>query len=555
MKTFYVWFKRATALGVLALAAVAFSGTGPERLSRIAIGSLVIQPAFSLGFLTVLALSPIIGRFFCECLCPLGTVQSIISRIVRPRKAVRRVCTRLPVSRARAVFRWTVFAVFVILSALGYGALAHMITPYSIVGKSLVLFAPGLAVFGVVAFSALFGGGRFWCNWVCPIGTLFSVFASRSILGNTIGKGCENCRKCFPTAPKKNGAAAVKAGGAELTRRTALKGVAVAVAVHSVEKTTDGGVAAVSLPGIPDRPATVLPPGAVPRGEFNLKCVGCGLCVKQCPMDVLKQSTKLKSFGQPEMYFRNGYCRLSCNYRCAAVCPTGALIPRTENRADLHMGHAIWKKDLCLRNADGDRKEYCKACVRNCPVKALHFVNGAVVVDKAACIGCGACEHVCPVRPEPAIIVKGFDRQREVRPIGKGDLLAEMVSRIERGDTCVLARNGVICASSKARGVKPLLLFLDNGKLAGAIVADKVIGRAAAAICIRGGAKEVHAKVMSSGAKALLEKFGVKAAGAEIAQTIANRDRTGQCPMESAVENLSDPAEMVTAVKKAVEEL
>lgn len=547
MKTFFVWLKRVIALGIAVLAVVAFCGFGPKWLGEIAIGSLVIQPAFSLGFLAVLALSPIIGRFFCECLCPLGTVQSVIARIVRPKKAVRRVCTRLPVSRVQLALRWGIFAVFAALFALGYGALAYMITPYSIVGKSLVLFIPGLVVFGVVVVSALFGNGRIWCNWICPIGTLFSVFASKSVFGNRIGKGCENCRKCFSSGV---GTACAKAGEASgFTRRTTLKGVAVLAAVHGVEKTTDGGVAEVSLPGIPKRPNGVLPPGAVPRSDFNLKCVGCGLCVKQCPMNVLKQSMSLKSFGQPEMYFQNGYCRLSCNYKCASVCPTGALQPRTENRANLHIGHAIWKKDLCLRNAEGDEKEYCKACVRNCPVKALHFVEGAVVVDKTACVGCGACEHVCPVRPEPAIIVKGFDRQREVLPMGAGDLKAEMISRIEAGDSCVLAKGGVIIARNKGRGIKPLLDFLDNGKLEGAIVADKIIGRAAAAICIVGGAKEVYAGVLGEGAKELLEKHNIKVTYKELTKEIINRNKTGICPMELKVQGMDEPWAMVKKLK------
>jgi ferredoxin len=336
----------------------------------------------------------------------------------------------------------------------------------------------GLVMFALVVVSAFFGKGRLWCNWVCPFGSLFSVLSKKSLLGDKICKGCENCRKCFPRNDKKGEAKTEKPGDEkelEVSRRTAIKGVAVLAAAHTVEKTTDGGVAAVSLPGIPERPATVLPPGAVSRDDFNLKCVGCGLCVTRCPMNVLRQSTGLKTFGQPEMYFQNGYCRLSCAYKCAAACPTGALIPRTETRANLHMGHAIWRKDLCLRTAEGDGKENCSACVRNCPVKALHFVDGAVAVDKAVCIGCGACEHVCPARPEPAVIVKGFDRQREVRPMEKGDLIAEMVAAVDSGWSCVIAKGGVVVARDKGRGIKPLLGFLDRGKLEGAIVADKIM--------------------------------------------------------------------------------
>lgn len=547
MKT---WLKRIISAVVLALVAVAFFGDPSWPVTGLAVGSLVIQPSFSIGFLVVLALTPLWGRFFCKCLCPLGIVQSIAARIARPRKAVRRVCTRLPQSKAQLAVRWSVFAAFAIACAIGYGALAHMLTPYSIVGKALVLFIPGLVMFALVVVSAFFGNGRLWCNWVCPVGSVFSVLSLKSLGADKVCKGCENCRKCFPREGGAKPAGGDSSG--DITRRSALKGVAVLAATQVVEKTTDGGYAPVSLPGLPKRPANVLPPGAVPRTEFNLKCVGCGLCVTRCPMNVLRQSTGLKTFGQPEMYFQNGYCRIACNYKCAAACPTGALKPRTEARANLHMGHAIWKKDLCIRNAKG---EHCTACVRNCPVKALHVVDGAIVIDKGACIGCGACEHVCPARPAPAIFVKGFDRQREVLPMGDSDLVAEMMTRVKAGDSCVLAKGGVIFARVKGRGIKPILKLLDEGRLDGAIVADKIIGRAAAAICIAGGAREVHALVMSEGAKAFLESRGVKCTAAELVKEIANRDKTGVCPMESAVRDLDNPTRMIAALMAKVKEL
>lgn len=584
-KAFLVWsIKRLISIAVIISVVAAFTVDSSSWLRIWSDYPLLVQPAFSCSFLIVLALTPVWGRFFCECLCPLGIVQSFIARIASPRRAVRRVCTRLPVTRVQLAVRWSVFAVFAILIACGLGALAHLINPYSIVSKSMMALTGGNAVgndasgvgnilgaasgesarvnavvlcglvmFALVVASAFFGKGRVWCNWVCPFGSLFSVLSKKSLLSDKICRGCENCRKCFPRNDK-NGEVKINNTGdvkeLEVSRRTAIKGVAVLAAAHTVEKTTDGGLASVSMPGVPSRPSPIMPPGAVSRKIFNVKCVGCGLCVTRCPMNVLRQSVDLKTFGQPEMYFQNGYCRLSCDYKCARACPAGALKPRTKERANLHIGHAIWKKDLCLRNANGDKQEYCQACVRKCPVKALHLVDGAIVVDKTACVGCGACEHVCPVRPASAIIVKGFDRQREVLPMSSGDLTAEMISCIERGDSCVLGRNGVIIARDKGRGIKPLLVFLDSGKLDGAIVADKIIGRAAAAICIVGGVEEVYAKVMSEGAKELLEKHNVKVSYKEITKEIINRQKNGICPMEAKVHGIDDPKGMVEKLKK-----
>ena len=101
-----------------------------------------------------------------------------------------------------------------------------------------------------------------------------------------------------------------------------------------------------------------------------------------------------------------GKGRLWCNW----VCPAGAIevIPRLE-RKNVHMGHAIWKKDRCIRISDGVS---CTACARKCPVKAIHIVEGFPVVDKGACIGCGACATP-QARPRCALL----SRARGRRPV------------------------------------------------------------------------------------------------------------------------------------------
>ena len=406
----------------------------------------------------------------------------------------------------------------------------------------LTLFWPGVAAFALVVVLAAVGKGRLWCNWICPAGTLFTLLSKKSVCAHKVGPGCGNCRACFGAGtsgtPKADGG---------VTRRDALKGVAVLAAADAVEKTTDGGFAQVSLPGVPKRPTPVLPPGAVDRGLFNLKCVACGLCITSCPGKCLVASTALKRFGQPEMDFRRGYCLSGCNYVCGHVCPAGAIrwIPRLE-RKNVHVGHAIWKKDLCIRTTDGVQ---CTACSRKCPVQAIHLVEGFPVVDKAKCIGCGACEHVCPARPMPAIFVKGFERQRLVWPMDELSLIAEMKRLVWGGVSCVAAKDGVIVGQETGRGILPILKLLDAGKLAHAVVVDKVVGRAAAAICVVGGAKRVHAAIMGADAATLLKARGITASADRTVPRILNRDLSDGCPMERAVDGIDDPAEMVKALR------
>ncbi len=506
-----------------------------------------------LDFVWGAVLTLLLGRFFCDALCPLGIVQTFVNQICHPKTHVRRVCSKLPETKVQRIIRWTIVALCLVLAAAGFMGLATMIFPLSIFGKALTLWIPGLVLFCLVIVLAAIGQGRVWCNVICPFGTIYNLLAKVSPCKNKIAAGCGNCRRCLgglESSATSHAGCEMQASEGErscsLSRRETLKGVAV---LAVTEKLTDGGFAPVSLPGVPNRKTDVLPPGAGNRRIFSLKCVGCQLCVARCPGKCLMPSMKLSAFGQPVMDFRHGYCLTECA-RCSEVCPTGAIaFLQREQRPYVHLGHAIWKKDLCVRTTNGDP---CTACVRKCPVQAIHLVKGFPVIDRGACLGCGACEHVCPARPMPAIFVKGYETQKIVNPISEADLVSEMNARIDAGAAVLVARHGVIIAVEEGRGLKPLMKLYDEGKLTGAIVVDKVIGRAAAAVCIAGGAKKVFTKMVGKGALPLLEAHHIPLTATTVVETILNREQNGSCPMEKAVEGLENPEQMVEAIRKAM---
>lgn len=352
----------------------------------------------------------------------------------------------------------------------------------------------------------------------------------------------------------------------EVNRRTFLvaAGSAAGVAWAENEKILDGGMAEVSRPGVPERTRPIAPPGARSWKTYTRKCVACQLCVQQCPSHVLRPIAKGPNLLQPEMGFERGYCRPECT-RCGEVCPAGAIrkISPDEKR-HVHVGRAVWHKDRCLAASDGVP---CDACVRHCPVGALTLIPleeahpegpRVPVVDDRKCIGCGACEHLCPARPLAGLTVEGYERHREVKPMGEEDLLAEARRLLTSGQAAVvLAKDGVICATNNGRGLGPLLGLYDNqpDDLKGAWVIDKVIGKAAAAVCVAGGAARVHAELMGQAGVDYLKAHGIPCTATKIVPLILNRDQTGSCPLEATVKDLSDNAEMLKALRAKIAEL
>ena len=346
----------------------------------------------------------------------------------------------------------------------------------------------------------------------------------------------------------------------KLTRRTFIGSMFAGGVALAADKIFDGGLADVSLPGIPRREEPLLPPGAESNMNFRKRCVGCQLCVAACPNKVLRPA-RGRDFPRPEMGFDKGWCRPECT-KCSQVCPAGAIreIGPAE-KPDIHIGCAEWHKEACLAQQKG---VHCTVCERHCPEKAIVLVPldpgnpGGVcvpVVDSARCTGCGACENLCPARPMPGMQVQAFEHHRHVRPMDEAEVVGEAIHLIEVHNVgCVLINDGVITATAKGNGVAPILALLDTHakEFAGAVVVDKIVGRAAAAVAIKGGAVKVCALVASTGAKELLGKYGIALEAKELADNILNRAKTGGCPFDAAISEMDNPSAMVEALRTLV---
>lgn len=109
---------------------------------------------------------------------------------------------------------------------------------------------------------------------------------------------------------------------------------------------------------------------------------------------------------------------------------------------------------------------------------------------------------------------------------------------LDRGAALVIVNGGGELTFNE-HGIKTLL-SLQSGSLAGAFVADKVVGKAAAMMLARGGAIEVYAAIISEPALEVLKQHKVICLYGELVKNIINRDKTGICPMEKAVLHVDD---------------
>ncbi len=311
---------------------------------------------------------------------------------------------------------------------------------------------------------------RFWCRVLCPLGAFLGLFARFALFGMEKDHSkCTDCNLClvhcqgadspqggvkwrqdechmcmncenacpedvikFRFLPNRKSAITTPDTG----RRTAIATAAAGAALLPVTRVAD-----VIDANYDHR--VIRPPGSVPEKEFLERCIRCAECMKVCPNNALHPAffeSGIEGMWTPILIPRIGYCEHSC-VLCGQVCPTGAIQKITEEQKlgvgqkAISIGTAFYDLGRCL---PWSMATPCIVCEEFCPTspKAIWVEEADVPrrlpmasadggdpkmetvhvqrphVDPSLCIGCGACEKVCPVQDKPAVYVTSVGESR-----------------------------------------------------------------------------------------------------------------------------------------------
>ena len=439
----------------------------------------------SIGFIIILIITFFFGRLYCSFLCPLGILQDFfiyISNKIKKKLNFIKPYNWIRYSVFISVLFFSIIGIMVLLNifdpySIFSRSLTNIFKPiFSLIINNIVIFLKmnkiylnlfykihkinlNLLLFSIISFFVILIfsilKGRLYCNTICPVGTLLGFVSKYSIINVLLDKDkctscrlcekvckaccidsnnkkvdlsrCISCFNCLDLCPQKAiNYKVIKKDDKKSIDYSRRKFLKYFFPASLVSFTILG--AFIRKPFIAfrnnvkvNKKMLITPPGSQSINNFVDLCTSCHTCVNECPTKVLRPAGFLNMM-QPTMDYSYAFCDYECNI-CTKVCPSGAIKPlQLDIKKRTQIGKADLKKELCLVY-ESDLE--CGACAEHCPTKAVFMIPYKKIFSPETntdiCIGCGACEYVCPATPEKAIIVGGNEIHKinEVANIGE----------------------------------------------------------------------------------------------------------------------------------------
>lgn len=329
--------------------------------------------------------------------------------------------------------------------------------PETVFFRSYAHFAIGSFLFALLFLLAVTllsaFRGRQYCNTICPVGSFLGLLSRFAIFKPQIDKAtCTKCRLCVINCKSQcidlenqtvdesrcvaclNCTVVCKSASINYKYSWGKKGDPVSDSDLRVAKVRSEGrrnamiamglmgtaLAAKAVKAGPifssaPKFTGIAPPGAVSIKHLKQNCTACHACVAACPNNIIKPATNeygIDGILLPVLSFKHHFCSYECNI-CSQVCPNNALQPlEVKDKQLTQIGITQFYLEKCIVHTDGTD---CGACDEHCPTKAITMVpygeSGLYIpnLEPELCIGCGACEYICPAVPDKAMVVHALD--------------------------------------------------------------------------------------------------------------------------------------------------
>jgi len=142
------------------------------------------------------------------------------------------------------------------------------------------------------------------------------------------------------------------------------------------------------------------------------------------------------------------------------------------------------------------------------------------------------------------------------KPAGNGKMQTQDLETAkkrlhERKLTLCITKNGKTIFETASHGISGFLQAIQRleDKLEGAHVADRVVGKAIALLCVYAKIRGVYAKTISKKAKQLLEENTIHVECDNLVENVLDPNKATTCPFEKLAAKISDPTEAYSKLK------